>query len=118
MDDIFEMHLQSDIFKLVATGEKTFEIRVNDLKRQKIKVGNIVTFIDREDQTKKVSCKVENLFYFKTFVELFHNIKKEDCGFSPKLTADQIEDFCLQFFSAEEIHKYGLVVLQIKKVKI
>ena len=47
MDDIFEMHLQSDIFKLVASGEKTFEIRVNDLKRQKIKVGNIVTFIDR-----------------------------------------------------------------------
>ncbi len=118
MEDIFTMRLDKEYFDLISSGKKTYEIRLNDAKRREIQVGNYITFISREDENKTCDCVVEQLLYFDSFVELFSSIRKEDCGFKNSLTADQIEDIFLKFYTAKELDEYGIVAIKIKKIKI
>ena len=45
-----EMRLHNSPFKLIKSGTKTIEMRLNDEKRQLIKVGDSIKFIYREDE--------------------------------------------------------------------
>ena len=116
MEDKFTMRLEQPYYDQLFSGKKVYEIRLNDAKRRDIEVGNLITFKSRADETKEFTCEVEQLLYFDTFVELFNSIRKEDCGFSGKLTADQIEDVFLKFYSAKDLKECGLVAIKVKKI--
>lgn len=116
MEDIFTMRLEKKYFDELKAGKKIFEIRVNDKKRRGIELGNHITFICRENLEDKFTCEVEQLLYFDTFVELFNSIRKEDCGFNSKQTADEIEDVFLKFYNAKEVAKDGLVAIRVRKI--
>jgi len=40
-----QMHLGDEVFELIKNGEKTIEARVNDPKRQTIKIGDTIEFM-------------------------------------------------------------------------
>lgn len=46
------MRLNPLPFKMIASGEKTIELRLNDEKRRLINVGDEITFINTEDNEK------------------------------------------------------------------
>ena len=48
------IHLDEDIFEVVKYGTKNVEVRVNDEKRRKLKVGDIITFLKRPDDIEKI----------------------------------------------------------------
>ena len=39
------IHLDEDVFKVVKYGTKNIEVRVNDEKRRKLKIGDSITFL-------------------------------------------------------------------------
>ena len=116
MDDIFTMRLNEPYFSSIYNGKKKYEIRINDEKRRELEVGNLITFICRDDPTKQYTCEIEQLLYFDTFVELFNNIRKEDCGFKSTQTADEIEDLFLKFRPARGLNEQGIVAIKIKRI--
>ena len=116
MEDIFTMRLEKTFFDALRSGEKIYEIRVNDAKRRTLEVGNLITFISRENEQDTFTCTVEQLLYFDSFVDLFSSLRKEDCGFSQKQTADEIEDMFLQYYTAKELAKDGLVAIKVRKI--
>ena len=118
MDDIFTMRLEKEYYDMLYSGKKIYEIRLNDAKRRAMNVGNFVTFINRADETQSFTCEIEQLLYFDTFVDLFGSLRKEDCGFKNSLTADQIEDIFLKFYSAKDLKECGIVAIKVRKIKI
>ena len=44
------MKLHNDPFNLIKSGTKTIELRLNDLKRQKIKVDDLIEFTNRSNK--------------------------------------------------------------------
>ena len=113
MKDIFELHLNGEYFEKIKNGTKTFELRVNDVKRKKYEVGNILTFVSRENNSDSFKAEIKSLLYFKSVREAMDQIGKQKFGFSASMTTDKIEDVYLQFYKNEDIEKDGLVAIEV-----
>ena len=107
------IHLDADIFEKVKQGTKNVEVRVNDEKRRKLKVGDKITFLKRPDEIDSIDAVVEDLIYYKDFKDLVEDYNIEELytkGYSKK-------DFLAllkRFYSDEEINEYGTVAIRFK----
>lgn len=107
------MNLHDDPFNLIKSGTKTIELRLNDLKRQKIKVGDLIEFTNRVTD-EKMTVKVVDLFKFDSFSELYKNFDKVSMGYREDEEADS-SDMEL-YYSKEEQEKYGVLAIKIEKI--
>lgn len=48
------VHLDEEMFKLVESGIKNVEVRVNDEKRRKLKVGDKLIFLKRPKEDERI----------------------------------------------------------------
>lgn len=63
------MKLQNKFFNMILNGDKQFEVRINDEKRQKIKKGDLINFESEDGDI--IIKQVINKYYYKSFDELF-----------------------------------------------
>ena len=108
-----EMKLNDLPFNKIKVGTKKIELRLNDEKRQKIKVLDKIEFTNRTTN-EKMLVGVTDLFKYKDFEELYKNFTKEELGYSKD------EDFSYKdmenYYSKEEINKYGVLGIKIRKI--
>ena len=109
------IHLDSDVFETVDKGFKNVEGRVNDEKRQKLKVGDKLIFLKRPDDKEKVEAIVEELAYYKDFQEMIKNYTMKEM-YLEEYSKDYYIDLIKRFYSDEEINKYGVVAIKFKKM--
>ena len=69
-----QLKLATEPFEAIVSGKKTIESRLYDEKRQKIQLGDEVTFTNRENTSQTVTVRVVGLLRYQTFHDLFiHN---------------------------------------------
>lgn len=107
------MKLHNDPFNLIKSGTKTIELRLNDLKRQKIKVGDLIEFTNRVTDEKMI-VRVVNLIKFNSFSDLYKNFSKVSMGYREDEDANP-SDMEL-YYSLEEQEKYGVLAIKIEKI--
>lgn len=107
------MKLHNDPFNLIKSGTKTVELRLNDLKRQKIKVGDLIEFTNRVTDEKMV-VRVVDLIKFNSFSDLYKNFSKVSMGYREDEDANP-SDMEL-YYSLEEQAKYGVLAIKIEKI--
>lgn len=107
------MKLHNDPFNLIKSGTKTIELRLNDLKRQKIKVGDLIEFTNRITDEKMV-VRVVDLIKFNSFSDLYKNFSKVSMGYREDEDANP-SDMEL-YYSFEEQEKYGVLAIKIEKI--
>lgn len=107
------MRLHNGPFELIKSGSKTIEMRLNDEKRQMIKVGDTIVFTSRTTGEKQ-NAKVINLHYFSSFRELYNSFDKVALGYleSEEANPSDME----QYYSTEEQEKYGVVGIEISLI--
>ncbi|WP_017580432.1 ASCH domain-containing protein [Nocardiopsis valliformis] len=66
----FEMHLYRQYFDLVASGEKTTEIRVDDASRKRLREGDLIRF---KCQNEDVLTRITRLARYTDFDEMFRH---------------------------------------------
>lgn len=105
------MHLHHQPFVMIQKGIKTIEIRLNDEKRQLIKVGDQIQF---DDRTTRDTCMVDviALHYFSSFRELYQKFDKDVLGYQKEEKAKP-EDM-EQYYSKEDQEKYGVVGIEVR----
>lgn len=64
------MKLRPNPFRMIECGKKTYELRLYDEKRQCIKIGDEIEFINTKTKEQLVVC-VKNIHIFKSFTELY-----------------------------------------------
>ncbi len=104
------MKLQSGPFEKIKNGSKTLEIRLNDEKRQLVKVGDNIEFSLISDSTQKMLTVVEGLFCFATFRDLYEAFDPAVYGRSTK---DEYVNM-YEYYSKEDEVKYGVLGIKIK----
>jgi len=104
------MNLWDDSFQAIREGQKTVEMRLNDEKRSLINIGDIIEFTNTKTQ-EKMSCKVNDIFRYSDFAELYKNHSKRSIGYRDNEKADP--DDMLLYYTREDIEKYGVVGLEI-----
>ena len=102
------MHLHPKPFEQVANGTKTIEIRINDDKRRRLKVGDTIEFESRADPGRVVTAEIVALPTFKTFKEMFEAFPPTQYGGE---SADEYESM-FEHYSKEEETLYGVVAIQ------
>ncbi len=107
-----EMKLRREPFNNIVKGIKTIELRLNDEKRQLIKIGDKIKFslIDGLNQT--VETTVINLHQFSSFRELFLTRLFDKCGWGDVSIDEAVESMRLYYTENEE-EKYGVIGIEI-----
>lgn len=105
------MKLNDRPFEMIKNGEKTVELRLYDEKRSKIKVGDTICFKSKKD---KLPATVKALYLFRNFEELYAALPLDKCGYTADELATALPDDMLEYYSKEQIEKYGVVGIEIE----
>ena len=105
-----QMKLQPAPFEKIKNGRKTIEIRLNDEKRQFLKVNDEIEFSLATDPDQKIQTKVLSLLLFATFQELYAAFSPEQYG---GMSKDEYADI-YQYYSPEDQKKYGVLAIQVE----
>ena len=106
------MNLSPSPFSKIADGSKTSELRLNDEKRQKINIGDMIVF----RCTKNGDCitaKVKGLHKFPSFEELSKALPLNLCGYSQSELETAHYTDMEEYYSQEKIPKYGALGIEI-----
>lgn len=101
-----EMRLHPGPFGNIEAGTQVIESRLNDEKRQEIKVGDHIVFALRPDFIEKVEVEVVELLHAPTFSELFSMRPLAEFG------ADNLEEkvqSMYEYYPKEDESKHGVL---------
>ena len=76
-----EMKLNNGPFERIKNGTKTIELRLNDEKRQLLKIKDLIEFTNRTNN-EKMLVEIENLYHYPSFEELYKNFDKVKTNYS------------------------------------
>ncbi len=106
------MKLCPEPFEMIKSGRKTFELRLWDEKRQKIKPGDIIAFTNTQSG-EELKARVLNLHRFDSFEELYGKLPLLKCGYTEDdINTAEASDM-EEYYSADEQKKYGVVGIEI-----
>ncbi len=108
MATMHKLHLYSRSFDLIRQGVKTIEARLYDERRQRIEIGDEITFINRENnQTARVA--VSKLHRAPTFHELFAQLDPMRFGGE---SAQENEKAIEKYYSYSDQQQYGVLGIE------
>ena len=108
------MSLRPSPFSKIASGEKTFELRLYDEKRQLIKVGDFIEFTCTDNDTRQLTVRVKALHRFCDFAQLYASLPLEKCGYRDASKADPGDMDA--YYPREKQAEYGVVGIEIELV--
>ena len=109
-----EMKLNENPFNQMKSGEKQIEYRLNDEKRQKIKIGDTITFT-KVDDTENIKVIVTELKYYKTLLEMYSASFDQYLKNYYNTPEEVVND--TTYYTKEEEEKYGCVAIHIRKLE-
>lgn len=109
-----QMKLNNGPYTNIKNGTKTIELRLNDEKRQLLKIKDLIEFTNR-DTLEQMLVEIENLYYYPSFDELYKHFDKVSMGYKEEEIADPKD--MEEYYSKEEQEKYGVLGIEIKKIK-
>ena len=108
-----KMNLNPEPFKMICSGQKTIELRLNDEKRQKIKVGDSIEFTQAETEECLI-VQVIAIHRFDSFAELYRELPLLKCGYTKAdIATAKPEDMNL-YYTPEQQEKYGVLGIELK----
>lgn len=111
-----EMKLNPAPYAAIKTGKKNIELRLNDEKRQQVKIGDTITFSNTAIPDLKLYTRVNALHHAASFTELFATIPLTVCGFDGNLSVDEAAGEMRQYYSEEEELKYGALGIEVELI--
>ena len=98
------MKLQDKYYEYILNGTKRIEIRLNDEKRQRIKIGDKIKFINESYESKYFMATVCNLTYYNTIDEMFNDYNIEILA-DKSMTKEELRQVLMEFYTIEKQNK-------------
>ena len=108
------MKLNNGPYVNIKNGTKTIELRLNDDKRQLLKIKDLIEFTNNET-LEQMLVEIQNLYHYPSFDELYKHFDKVSMGYKENDVADPKD--MEKYYSKEEQEKYGVLGIEIKKIK-
>lgn len=106
-----KMRLDGEHFAKIAKREKIIESRLYDDKRQRIKIGDLIEFSNRDNPAQKVYAKVKALHRYQSFDDLFSSVPAERFRNNSK---EALLNEIREFYSEKDENRYGVVGIEIE----
>lgn len=111
-----EMKLNKDPFEQIRDGQKTIELRLNDEKRQRVRVGDSIVFRSLANPDEMVLTEVTALHRFPSFAELYENLSLLACGYTEDELPDAKPEDMDVYYSPEKQTQYGVLGIELKVI--
>ncbi len=105
------MNLDAKHFENIKKGEKIYEVRLNDEKRQILTTGDYICFTNNSTLEIMV-VKVSELLHFNTFEDMAKTLNYSDIGFNT-LTESEVLETYHTYYTKEKEHQYGVLAIKI-----
>lgn len=108
-----EMKLQPKYFEFIKNGTKRIELRLNDEKRQLIKLGDTINFIKEPELKEILKVQVVGLLHYNTFEELF---KDFDISIlvDTSMTKEELLNVLQEFYTPDKQKEFGVLGIRIE----
>ena len=110
---VIEMTLNDEPFKQIYDGVKTIEVRLNDEKRQRLQVGDIIQFLRKNHPEDHIRTEVVALKKFSSFLELFSSDLLSKTGFYG-YTVEEATSKMYDYYDQADEKMYGVLAIEIK----
>ena len=111
-----EMKLNQDPFYRIKSGKKKIEIRLFDEKRQKLKVGDKITFFKLPELNEKTSAEIIELKRYKTFKDLVEDFPMSYFGYSDEYNKDNFVNSIYMIYTKGQEERQGVLGIKIKLI--
>jgi len=101
-------HRDLDPFNRIIEKTKKFEIRLNDEKRQEVKIWDIVKWVLRDDEDKYFLSEITGLSYFKNWEDLFYSFWNK--------ISDSDKEILKKVYTWEKLEKYWILIMYFKLI--
>lgn len=113
---LYSYSLNHDPFVAISKGKKRIEMRLYDEKRRLLKIGDYISFSDKEGGKEVCLCEVTSLHIARNFEDLYAFFPhKSVLGYQQNEKADPQD--MLAYYSEDQIKRYGVIGIGIKTVR-
>lgn len=105
------MRLTAENFELIKNGTKRTELRVNDKKRQLLKVGDQIEFQNMRDPAELLTVEITRLTYYPDFGAMYTDLQDQ----YPDYTEETFIAGMRQYYSSEVEQEFGAVAIWVKR---
>lgn len=109
-DMTHKMNLQDKYFDFIKNGTKRIELRLNDEKRQRIEISDLIEFSNEKD---KFTAKVVGLLKYQDFKTLFNDFEIEILA-DKTMTKEELLDVLSEFYTPEKQEKFGVIGIRVE----
>ena len=108
-----EMNLTPSPLRMIREGKKTIELRLYDEKRQAVSIGDTITFQNTEDESDTLRVRVEDLYVFGSFGELYRRLPLKECGYTEEELKTASPKDMDAYYPKEKQARYGVVGIRV-----
>ena len=112
---IHEMKLQPKYYDYILKGTKRIEIRLNDEKRQAIKLGDKIRFLKEPNLNESFEAKVIGLLKYSSFEDLFKDFDVSILS-DKSMTKDELISALKEFYPKEKQSQTGVLGIRIELI--
>ena len=110
---IHQMGLYEEYFAAIKTGRKKMEVRLNDEKRRRIKIGDSIKFIKVPEQDESLQVQVMDLTTYETFQAMYEDIPFEAFDCAGWMMKEMLEG-TYDIYTPEQEEEWGVLAITIK----
>ena len=107
------MNLQPQPFAMIANGQKTYELRLDDEKRRQIRVGDEIVFTNAAAPEHALRVRVVALHRFADFAALYAALPLDRCGYRPEEVPTASPADMDVYYAPEKQQLYGVLAIEI-----
>lgn len=112
---IHNMKLQPEYYNYILYGTKRIEIRLFDLKRQKINIGDTIRFFKEPNLSESFDVKVIGLLRYGSFKDMFLDFDISILA-DKDLSKDKLLSTLSCFYTDEMQKEYGVVGIRFELI--
>ena len=110
-----EIKLQPEYYYYMLNGTKRIEIRLNDEKRQLIKLNDIITILKEPNLDESFDVKVIGLLRYNNFHELFNDFDISILA-DKETSKEKLINDLEKFYTKEKQEQYGVLGIRIELI--
>lgn len=106
--------VQPYYYDKIKSGEKIYEVRLFDEKRQLMHTGDTLIIKKEPLLNEEITCKITKLLRFNSFKEMATSLPLNFVGFDLSSTTKDVIKLYYSFYSKQDEQKYGVVAIKVQ----
>lgn len=107
------LKLNEKYYNYILHGTKRIELRLNDEKRQNMKIGDVLTFYKQPLLEESFKTKITDLIYFDSFNDAISNLPFELIADKDDNKGNLLNDLNI-IYSKEKQESYGVIGIKLE----